>query len=335
MADKNTKEISLETRANKLGVWIAGEIDKAVSGNQYKCPEGYDYATELQTALLKIALNVKDKNGKPALTVCTSQSIYHALREMCILGLSMSIDQVYPIIYEDKLSIQTSYFGEVVAFNRIFPDLEVRANVLHEGDEYELEYDDALAFQIVRKVRTRIENLDKPIVAAYAIISNKSTKEIVGGDLMTWREIETSWGQSRSVNKNIHKKFPTEMAKRTVLKRAVKKFVKTADVAAVKNKDVLHSYQRVSDEEYEPVIEVEAAPMDEHRATLIAGKSKGSKGLEALVKPQEEEKEAKPVEATAVSDPKHEEKESSLFDEPIVAEEEEEGNEVDYDSIPF
>lgn len=314
------KELSLEGRAKNLGIWISGEIDKATESNQYKCPEGYDYATELQSALIYIANNVKGKGGLPALEVCTKQSVYQALREMCIMGLSLTNKQVYPIVYGDKLSLQVSYFGIIATLHRILPDIDVYANVLHEGDEYDLEYDSYHACYVIKDVRTSIENLDNPIVAAYAIITNKTRKEIVGSAVMTMKQIEKSWAQSRSESKTVHKNFPEEMAKRTVLKRAIKMFLNTVDVTTIKSRDVLNSYQKVSDEEYEPTIEVEAEPMDEHRATLIAGKSKGSKGLEALVKPQEEAK-TKAIEEMATPD------------EPVVAEEE--GNDVDYDSIPF
>src|SRR5699024_4303409 len=45
---------------------------------------------------------------------------------------------------------------------------------------------------------------------------------------MTRKEIDASWGQSKT-GRAVHKKFPQEMAKRTVINRAAKAFINTSD----------------------------------------------------------------------------------------------------------
>src|SRR5690625_7696181 len=45
---------------------------------------------------------------------------------------------------------------------------------------------------------------------------------------MTRKEIDASWGQSKT-GQAVHKKFPQEMAKRTVINRAAKAFINTSD----------------------------------------------------------------------------------------------------------
>src|SRR5699024_7057580 len=46
--------------------------------------------------------------------------------------------------------------------------------------------------------------------------------------VMTRKEIDASWGQSKT-KQTVHKNFPQEMAKRTVINRAAKDFINTSD----------------------------------------------------------------------------------------------------------
>ena len=70
MSDNNTQMTTIEKQASLIASqateWLLADIDK---GKIRPLP-GYDLGTEIGTAMLKIA-QTKDKEGKPALAVCT------------------------------------------------------------------------------------------------------------------------------------------------------------------------------------------------------------------------------------------------------------------------
>lgn len=47
-------------------------------------------------------------------------------------------------------------------------------------------------------------------------------------EIMTWAQIQQSWAKSRSKAQTVHKEFPDQMAKRTVINRACKMFFNTS-----------------------------------------------------------------------------------------------------------
>lgn len=62
---------------------------------------------------------------------------------------------------------------------------------------------------------------------AYAVIEREGEEDFA--EIMTWDQIQKSWAKSRSKNQNVHKEFPDQMAKRTVINRACKIFFNTCD----------------------------------------------------------------------------------------------------------
>lgn len=349
--------VSIQKRAasyaSELESWLYKEISTPEKG--LKIPEGYNYANEITSAMLYIANNVKDKNNRPAMQVCTKDSIMMAVRDMAINGLSIIRNQVYPIVYEDRLALQTSYFGTMASLKNIFPNLDITANVLYEGDKFDYCYDERGQYYYIMNVRSSLENRDKPIIAAYGTIFDKTTGERIYGQVMTMKEIKMCWSHSKSKEQKVHSEFPQEMAQRTVINRLCKRFLKAATYRDVNNAEQIAAFDRLTNAEYDFDDAIETTAEDVETKKAIHERSKGQAGLSALLdkrnkqtesepeKEQEQSHEEDHAEKTPVDEP-IDEKQEIIPEEPENASEAQddalsegftEEQSYDYDELPF
>src|SRR5699024_11332254 len=79
------------------------------------------------------------RNHRPALEVCSHDSIVKSLLDMTLQGLSPAKDQCYFIVYGNELQMQRSYFGTVAAVKRLDGVKKVRAEVRSEEHTSELQ----------------------------------------------------------------------------------------------------------------------------------------------------------------------------------------------------
>lgn len=187
-------------------------------------PPNYD-VNDAVKALYLATLQTKDKQGRPALEVCTRESIEQAVQNYVSKGLNIAKKQCYPIVYGNTLTLSESYFGkQKQAYS--YAGVTINSNVIYEGEKVNI---------IVRPNGTKIIehtpdfskfNIDK-IVGAYAIAVNDNG-DVVDSDIMTIAEIKKSWAKSQSGG-TVHKEFPVEMARKTVIGRIAKKFINTSD----------------------------------------------------------------------------------------------------------
>ncbi len=207
-------------------------------------PQNYNASNALKSAFFKLQ-EVKDKSGKPALEVCTKDSIANSLLDMTVQGLSPAKTQCYFVVYGSQLQLQRSYFGTQTVLKRLSDVKDIWANVIYKDDVFE--YENYHGRERLLSHKTSFENRDKDILGAYAIVQTAEGEEIL--TVMTKKEIETSWGQSKT-SQSVHKKFPQEMAKRTVINRAAKAFVNTSDDSDL----LIEAVNRSTESEYEPQI---------------------------------------------------------------------------------
>lgn len=212
------------TNAKQITSAVAERLD-TLKDEGLALPAHYNAQNALKAAYLRLQ-TVKDRQGRPALTVCTEPSIANALLDMAIQGLSPAKNQCYFIVYGNELQMQRSYFGTIAALKRLDSIEDIDAQVVHQGDEFEIGADET-GHIIVTKFKPSFANLDKPIKGAFAFI--KLANGRVDYTVMTKAQIDTSWAQSRNRQNNVQKKFSDEMAKRTVLNRAAKMFINTSD----------------------------------------------------------------------------------------------------------
>ena len=106
----------------------------------FNMPKDYNFVNAIKMSVLKLQ-DLKDKNGKSALEVCTPASIQTALFRMCCKGLNAALNQVYFIVRGNVLCDQDSYFGKVLMVKRIYPDWNPNPVVIREGDVFEYAID--------------------------------------------------------------------------------------------------------------------------------------------------------------------------------------------------
>ena len=278
------------TNAKQITSAVAERLD-TLKDEGLALPAHYNAQNALKAAYLRLQ-TVKDRQGRPALTVCTEPSIANALLDMAIQGLSPAKNQCYFIVYENELQMQRSYFGTIAALKRLDSIEDIDAQVIHQGDEFEIGADET-GHIIVTKFKPSFANLDKPIKGAFAFI--KLTNGRTAYTVMTKAQIDTSWAQSRNRQNNVQKKFSDEMAKRTVLNRAAKMFINTSD-----DSDLLTgSINAATEAEYEEPKDVTAATEEESSAQLLADFNKEQVAEKKNDTPQDPDD---PVEAEKVED---------------------------------
>lgn len=194
----------------------------ALKSEGLKLPAGYASANALKSAFFELQ-EVQDRNKKPALEVCTTESIANTLLDMVVQGLSPAKKQCYFIVYGNKLQLNRSYFGTQAVLKRLADVKDIWANVIYEGDTFDIEIVDGR--ETLKEHKTAFANRDNKIIGAYCIIEKVDGEKVL--TTMTKKEIDKSWSKAKT--KNVQNDFPQEMAKRTVINRAAKAFVNTSD----------------------------------------------------------------------------------------------------------
>lgn len=233
-------------------------------------PKTYAVGNELKMAFFALQ-EVKDKNDKPALEVCTKESIANALLKMAIQGLSVWRRQVDFIVYGNKLTCEREYHGTIalaLKSGRVsgIPDAEI----IYEKDEFK--------YRIVNGKKEVIEhnqdldNIDiTKIKGAYAVVP--LTDGTFHTEIMTFQQIKQSWMQGAMKGQSpAHKNFTDQMAKKTVISRALKLYISASDDG------------ELLENESDPI------PVEEKRETLEAVDFEDAEVVQEEVTPVEEVK---------------------------------------------
>lgn len=176
----------------------------------FTMPKDFSYVNAIKMTMLKLQ-DVKDKNGKPALTVCTPNSISTALFQMVTKGLNASLNQGYFLVRGDQLCFQESYFGKVLMVKRIYPDWNPNPVVIREDDVFEYGIDASTGKKYVIKHEQKLENIDKGFVGGYIYLP---TGELY---ILTKKQIMTAWSKSSSREQTVHKTFDEKMIGKTLI----------------------------------------------------------------------------------------------------------------------
>ena len=183
-------------------------------------PEGFNPANSLKKA--RFILNDMKVNGKPVLEVCSQASIVQCLLESVTKGLSYDEMQIYFIPRGNQMTNMESVYGRIVRAKRASKNYKPIVGYVHEDDVFEFGTDVETGVLKIYKHETRLENLDKPIVAAYAYVAdNNGNTEIT---IMTRREWLTSWKKSPN-GCAVAKEFEKDMIFRTIVKKSTKSLV--------------------------------------------------------------------------------------------------------------
>lgn len=213
------------------------QVQHAQANGSLVLPPKYSAGNAIKAAWLQLQ-NVKDRNDKPALEVCTQNSIRNAMFDMVVQALNPNKKQCYFVVYGNQLTCQRSYFGSQSVAKMVKPEIaHITAQVVYQDDEFEYEFDRAGRKRIISH-RQKLTNIDPfKIVAAYCVITDKH-HNVIATDIMTFDEIKQAWRMSktRPVNedgslneKSTHAKHTADMAKKTVIGRTCKPIINSSD----------------------------------------------------------------------------------------------------------
>lgn len=211
---------------------VTSRIDDLVGDGKLHLPEHYSAENALMAAWLKLQ-STKDKSQRPALSVCTKDSVANACLDMIVQGLTPAKDQCYFVVYGDKLICLRSYFGDEALLQRIYPKARVYAEPVYKGDE--LEYEIVRGRKVITKHSQKLANVGDlgSIVAAYAIVELGEGHES-HCEIMTLAQIEKAWGRGQNWpaqqgKQSAHRDHPEEFTKKTVIARACKRLINSSN----------------------------------------------------------------------------------------------------------
>lgn len=214
----NEKNVTDEV-LNKINVYQA-------QGN-LSLPTGYSAENALKEAWLVISQNNKLAN-------CTKESMAQALLGMVTQGLNPAKNQCYFIPYGNKMQIQRSYHGNIMMLKRDAGAKDVVAQIIYKGDSFKQELDGTGRIKNIRHEQDFF-NIDKDnIVGAYCtIVFDDGRDNYI--EIMTMDQIKQAWMQSSMIRdeqalekSKTHNNFKEEMAKKTVINRAAKRYINSS-----------------------------------------------------------------------------------------------------------
>ena len=236
---------------------VGKKVQEFVSRGELHLPPNYSVENAMKSAWL-ILQNTLDKDKRPVLQNCTKDSIANALLDMAVQGLNPAKKQGYFIAYGRQLVFQRSYFGTMAVTKRVAGAKDIFAEVVYKGDEFEYTIKNGNKY-IVKHIQ-RIENVDpNNIVAAYCTIVFDDERQFT--DIMTWAEIQKAWSKSKNNpdrEGSTHKEFAQEMARKTVINRACKRYLNSSDDGSLLMYHVNRADEVAAEAEVEAEIEENA-----------------------------------------------------------------------------
>ncbi|MGK0554493.1 recombinase RecT [Macrococcus capreoli] len=258
-----TNEILIKN--TKMGDSVLTRVKDLESKGDLKFPINYSPENAMKSAMLQLQeLKGSKKEGyKPALEIATPTSVANALMDMVVQGLNPMKNQGYFIMYENKVQFQRSYLGTMSVTKRVTGCEEINASVIFEGDDVKYKTKNGKIVDLEHS--QAFGNRDnKKIIGAYCtIVFEDESKNYT--EIMTIEEIEEAWKQSTAVYEGkfkedgTHRRFPVEMAKKTIINRTCKKLLNSSDDSSLLKNQILESEQRQRKEVFDAEIEEKQA----------------------------------------------------------------------------
>ena len=300
--EQNNEQKNPLMKQDIVGV-TADRINKLIDGGMLHLPEDYSPENALMAAWLKLQ-STNDKSGRPALAVCTKDSVANSLLDMIVQGLTPAKDQCYFVVYGTKLVCLRSYFGDEALLKRVYPEARVYAEPIYKGDvlEYEIHRGRKRITKHVQKFQS-VGDL-ATIVGAYAVVEPGTNHE-EHCEIMTIEQIKKAWARGenwppKQGKMSAHTDHPEEFVKKTVIARACKRLINSSNdsylVKAVERQNHLSAeaemQARIEEDANQEVIDL---PPDDEKNHILAKDE--YEELENVLnqKPEEEESPSSPT----------------------------------------
>ena len=255
-----------EVKTQSLVSVVRNNVAKMIEHKAIVVPKDYspENAVTLAWMIIKDTKAGKAAGYKPALEVCTPDSIKEAMFKMVAEGLSPLRNQCYFIIRGDKLCYHRAASGSEALAKRYSGIKRVDVQLIYEGEEPVFEIKNGIMTVLEHK---RGDRTGKAIKGGYAVVTEEDGTEVAID--MTIDEIKQAWEQGEVYGKfetSAHTKFEGEMAKKTIKQRACKPYITGADDSRIIEDDDSRYVPGSGDEEevqYAEAMEIKAEEVKE------------------------------------------------------------------------
>lgn len=231
-----TNKNQVAVKQKSIADQVQNKVREFQERGELHFPANYspDNAVKSAWLILQNTKTSKESGYKPALEHCTKDSIANSLLDMVVQGLNPMKKQGYFIVYGNQLVFQRSYFGTMAVTKRVTGASNIDAAVIYEGDQVTYEMKNGRVINLEHKQSFGNINKDK-IIGTYCVIELPNDE--VYTEVMTIEELRKAWskaqfwgkGQEKEKEGSTHDEFKQEMAKKTVINRACKKFLNSSD----------------------------------------------------------------------------------------------------------
>ena len=194
---------------NNVGDQVIARLNSLCEAG-FTMPKDYSYVNAIKMSMIKLQ-DIKDKNGRRALDVCTPQSIQAALFEMVTKGLNLSFSQCSMVVRGNALCFQESYYGKVLVVKRIYPNWNPNPVVVREDDVFVYSINPDTGMKHLVRHEQKLENIDKNFVGGYMYLPTGNLY------VMTRKQILTAWSKSPNKEQTVHKQFDEKMVMKTLI----------------------------------------------------------------------------------------------------------------------
>jgi len=251
--------VTQKPKESEITGLVLNRINTFVEAGELVLPKDYSPANALKAAWL-ILQETQDSNKQPVLVSCSQESIANSLLKMVVWGLSPLKKQGDFIPYAGKLDFVPEYTGNIVLAKRYGGLAENPvANAIYKGDVFEFTIDPATGRKTVTKHEQKLENLGGEVVGAYC--TYKEVNGNVNTEIMNILQIKNAWNQRKGNGLSpAHTNFSDEMAKKTVINRAMKLLIRGAadgNILAVAGDKVEDTPRQTKQDEVKKTITLE------------------------------------------------------------------------------
>lgn len=159
----------------------------------------------------------KDKAGRPAIEVCTKESVMQVAQEVIVKKLDLMKNQGALIVRGNKLMLQSQYQGNVARALELNPFLSHFNFVpIYKNDKVEMEIGKDGSYG-VKSHSTSFANIGNSNIVGGYVRAIKKDGSVYMTEVMTMEQIRIAWSKSSNSSLTVHKEFPLKMVRKTIL----------------------------------------------------------------------------------------------------------------------
>jgi recombination protein RecT len=159
----------------------------------------------------------KDKTGRPAIEVCTKESVMQVAQEVIVKKLDLMKNQGALIVRGNKLMLQSQYQGNVARALELNPFLSHFNFVpIYKNDKVEMEIGKDGSYGI-KSHTTSFANIGNNNLIGGYVRAIKKDGSVYMTEVMTMEQIKIAWSKSSNSSLSVHHAFPLRMVRKTIL----------------------------------------------------------------------------------------------------------------------